>query len=106
MDVNNEKKEKEKENENKITVEEINKIANEVNSYSENKIIEIIQKDLNIYEKIFLLNSADCFIKTSDDINSPFSIYEYMMVKIIGYKNDNEQNIENKNISKLNHKYK
>ena len=106
VDVNNEKKEKEKENENKITVEEINKIANEVNSYSENKIIEIIQKDLNIYEKLFLLNNADCFIKTSDDINSPFSIYEYMMVKIIGYKNDNEQNIENKNISKLNHKYK
>ena len=77
-----------------------------MNDSNDSKIIEIIQKDINIYDKIFLLNSADCFIKTANEINSPLAIYEFIMVKIIGFKNNNEKNIENKNITKINNKYK
>jgi hypothetical protein len=106
ININEEKIGKEEnENKNKVTIEEINSIAHEMND-SNDKIIEIIQKDINIYEKIFLLNNADCFIKTSDSINSPLSIYEFIMVKIIGFKSNSEKNIENKNIIKINNKYK
>ena len=94
ININAEKQEKG--NDNLVTIEQINSIANEINSSFEYKIIEIYHKDINIYEKLFLLNKADCFIKTSDDINSPLSIYEYLMVKLIEHKNKREKYANNK----------
>ena len=108
ININAEKQKKE--NKNSGIMEEINLIKNEINYNSENKKIEIYYKDLNIYEKIYLLNKADCFIKTSDEINSPFSIYEYLMAKLIGFKNKNEMDLsdknEEKNLNINNNKYK
>ena len=108
ININEEKQEKE--NLNELDMEEIKGLYNEINSLTEDKIIEIFYNDINIYEKIYLLNKADCFIKTTDDINSPLSIYEYLMVKLIGFKNQIEKNINNldkKNSFKINNnKYK
>lgn len=89
--ININKEKQEVENDNKVAIEEIYSIINEINSYAENQVIEIITKDLNIYEKIYLLSKADCFIKTSDDINSPLSLYEYIMVKLIDHNNKEEK---------------
>ena len=96
ININAEKQEKENKNKNSDIIEEINSLKNEINEYSENKKIEIYYKDINIYEKLFLLDKADCFIKTTDEINSPISIYEYLMTKLIGFKNKSEIEIINK----------
>lgn len=107
ININKEKEKQEIENDNKVTIEEIYSITNEINSYAENQVIEIITKDLNIYEKIYLFSKADCFIKTSDDINSPLSLYEYIMVKLIDHNNNkikeekNDDSKNNKNNPKL-----
>ena len=92
ININEEKKEIEKDSENEINLSSIISMINEINSNYDNKIIEIIPRDINLHEKIFLLNNADCFIKTLDDINSPFCIYEYLMTKIIY----NEKNLIDK----------
>ena len=100
ININKEKEKQEIINDNKVTIEEIYSIANEINSYAENQVIEIITKDLNINEKIYLFSKADCFLKTSDDINSPLSLYEYIMVKLIDHNNNKikeEKNNDSKN---------
>ena len=108
ININEEKQEKE--NINELIIGEIKTLCDDINSFTENKIIEIIYKDINIYEKIYLLNKADCYIKTVDDINSPFSIYEYLVIKLIGHKikiGKNLDNLEQKNSIKINNnKYK
>ena len=96
ININEEKKEIIKDIENEINIDDIISMINEINSNYENKIIEIIHRDINLQEKIYLLNSADCFIKTLDDINSPFCIYEYLMAKII-YNEKNITDEENNN---------
>ena len=96
ININEEKKEIVKDIENEINIDDIISMINEINSNYENKIIEIIHRDINLQEKIYLLNSADCFIKTLDDINSPFCIYEYLMAKII-YNEKNITDEENNN---------
>ena len=111
ININEEKQEKD--NNNILSIDEIESMAKDINSIAEYKLIGIFHKDINIYEKLFLLNKADCFLETSNDINSPLSIYEYIMVKLIGssekgYINKNETNINlinnqnktNKNIEK------
>ena len=111
ININEEKQEKD--NNNILSIDEIESMAKDINSIAEYTLIGIFHKDINIYEKLFLLNKADCFLETSNDINSPLSIYEYIMVKLIGssekgYINKNETNINlinnqnktNKNIEK------
>ena len=96
ININEEKKEIVKDIENEINIDDIISMINEINSNYENRIIEVIHRDINLHEKIYLLNSADCFIKTLDDINSPFCIYEYLMAKII-YNEKNITDEENNN---------
>ena len=103
LNINEEKQEKE--NINSLTIEEIYSLSKEINCLMDYKILEIINKDINIYEKLYLLNKADCFLKTSDDLNSPLAIYEFLMVKLIDDKNKKEKNtnnIEEKNSLKVN----
>ena len=97
ININEEKKELEKDNNKEIDLADIISLINEINSNYQNKIIEFFHIDINFYEKLYLLNNADCFIKTIDDINSPFLIYEYLMTKII--QNENILKEENKNIN-------
>ena len=79
----NEEKEKGKDKICENSLEEISSIINEINSNSDNKIIELYQRSLTLNEKIFLLKNADCFINTINDINSPFILYEFLMAKLI-----------------------
>ena len=97
ININEEKKELEKDYINEMNFAEITCLISEINSNYKNKIIELIHKDINLYEKLFLLNNADCFIKTLDDINSPFFIYEYLMAKLILIHNKRNYNEEENN---------
>ena len=97
ININEEKKEIEKGNNNEINLSEIIGLINEINTASDNKIIELIYRNITLNEKLFLLNNADCFIKTLEDVHSPFSIYEYLMTKLIyTEKLKKKENINNK----------
>ena len=103
ININEEKKEIEKDSENKIDLSNTIRMINEINSNYDNKIIEVILRDIDLKEKIFLLNNADCFIKTLDDINSPFNIYEYLITKLIYHeKNLTEEKKNNNNNKEIN----
>ena len=99
ININEEKKELEKDNSNEINLADIISLVNEINSNYETKAIELILKDINLNERIFLLNNADCFVQSLGDINSPFSIYEFLMIKLIQNekKINGKENIINKN---------
>jgi len=107
ININEEKKELEKDNNDESNLAEIVSSINEINSNYENKVIELIHRDINLYEKLFLLSNADCFVKTLDDLNSPFFIYEFLMVKLIQLekqinndeKSDKNEIIDEKDIS-------
>mgnify|MGYP002626122287 CR=1 FL=1 len=88
ININEEKKEIETEDVNTINIKEISNLINDINSSSETKIIEIVFKDINLQEKLFLLSNCDCFIKTSGDINSAFNIYEFLMTKLISQEKE------------------
>ena len=101
ININEEKKELEKDDNYEVHLAEIVSIINEINSSYENKVIELIHRDINLYEKLFLLSNADCFVKTFDDINSPFFIYEFLMAKLIQLEkqiNKDEKNTSNNEI--------
>ena len=101
ININEEKKELEKDDNYEVHLAEIVSIINEINSCYENKVIELIHRDINLYEKLFLLSNADCFVKTFDDINSPFFIYEFLMAKLIQLEkqiNKDEKNTSNNEI--------
>ena len=101
ININEEKKELEKDDNYEVHLAEIVSIINEINSCYENKVIELIHRDINLYEKLFLLSNADCFVKTFDDINSPFFIYEFLMAKLIQLEkqiNKDEKNSSNNEI--------
>lgn len=101
ININEEKKELEKDDNYEVHLAEIVSIINEINSCYENKVIELIHRDTNLYEKLFLLSNADCFVKTFDDINSPFFIYEFLMAKLIQLEkqiNKDEKNASNNEI--------
>ena len=101
ININEEKKELEKDDNYEVHLAEIVSIINEINSCYENKVIELIHRDINLYEKLFLLSNTDCFVKTFDDINSPFFIYEFLMAKLIQLEkqiNKDEKNSSNNEI--------
>ena len=101
ININEEKKELEKDDNNEVHLAEVASLINEINSSYENKVIELIHRDINLYEKLFLLSNADCFVKTFDDINSPFFIYEFLLAKLIQLEkqiNKDETNSSNNEI--------
>ena len=98
ININEEKKEIENEDINATNIKEISNLIHDINSLSDNKIIDFIFKDISLQEKIFLLSNSDCFIKTCSDINSAFHIYEFLMTKLISKEKEinNEGFLRNK----------
>ena len=97
ININQEKTELENDDIKEINLREIINMVNEINSIYEYKIIELIHRDIDLFDKIFLLSNADCLLKTLDDINSPFSIYEFLMAKLIQAENKLNENEKNNN---------
>ena len=97
ININQEKKEMEDDNTSGINITEIINLVNEINSIYEYKIVELIHRDIDLFDKFFLLSNTDCFFKTLDDINSPFSIYEFLMAKLILKENKLNEKENNTN---------
>ena len=93
--INEEQKNGEEKN-NINSVNDLLTLVKKINDDIGSNSIEIIFSDITVHEKIFLLKNADCFIKTVDDINSPLSIYEFIMIKLMDESNKNQES-SNKN---------
>lgn len=95
ININEEQKNGE-EKDNINSVNDLLTLVKKINDDIGSNSIEIIFSDITVHEKIFLLKNADCFIKTVDDINSPLSIYEFIMIKLMDESNKNQES-SNKN---------